>query len=42
MLEYYTKKGQGNRVSEALNTLSESAHQPKPLTENRVVNGSTV
>ncbi len=42
MLDYYTKKGQDHRFCKKPNTLSESAHQPKPPTENRVVDGSTV
>ncbi len=42
MLEYFTKKEQENRVSEYISTPSESTHQPKPPTENRVVDGSTV
>ena len=33
MLDYYTKKEQGNRTPEVLNVVKKSTSQPKPPTE---------
>ena len=33
MLDYYTEKGQGNRIPEASNLLRKSTNQTKPPTE---------